>query len=364
MNQPQPSSPVRTAIEIAVNLLLLFALFYWCLKILSPFIQLIIWAAVIAVALYKPFLKLQSMLGGRGKLAVTLFVVLGLAVVLVPGWLFVGSILDTTSDVRAGLESGSIELPEPGKNVKNWPVVGEKIHTQWSEASEDMEQWAANHAETIRTVLGTVFGKLTAVGVSVLQFAISVLIAAAFLAHADTVIRGTRLLFARLVGERADEFLKLSSATISSVAVGVLGIAFIQAVLAGAGMLAVGVPAAGLLALLVLIVAIAQLPPWLILLPVIFYVYSVEESTTVATVFAVWSLAVSFGDMVLKPLLLGRGVEAPMLVILLGAIGGLIMSGIIGLFVGAVVLALGYKLLEAWLVMYDDETPADSSKPA
>jgi predicted PurR-regulated permease PerM len=155
--------------------------------------------------------------------------------------------------------------------------------------------------------------------------------------------------------------MKLSGATVTSVAVGVLGISFIQSFLAGVGMMAVGVPAAGMLALVVLVLCIAQLPPWLVLFPVIAYVFSVE-STTVASVFAVWAIAVSFLGMVLKPIFLGRGVEAPMLVILLGAIGGMLMSGILGLFVGAVVLALGYKLFEAWLTMHDEDPEAEEAK--
>ncbi|MBT8057754.1 MAG: AI-2E family transporter [Gammaproteobacteria bacterium] len=363
MKPTSTTSAVQTAIEIAINLLMVFLLLYWCLKILSPFIPLILWAAVIAVSLYKPFLKVQGMLGGRKKLAVVLFALIGLAVVLVPGWMFVGSILESTNEIRSGLESGQLEIPPPGENVRNWPVVGEKVYSQWSEATNNLEAWIADNAVTIKALISGVFGKLTQVGISVMAFAVSILIATAFLANADHIVGGVRLLLRRLLGEQADEFMTLSSATVTSVAVGVLGIAFIQAVLAGAGMLAVGVPAAGILALLVLLVAIAQLPPWLILLPVIFYVFSVEESTLVATTFAIWSLAVSFADMVLKPLMLGRGVEAPMLVILLGAIGGLIMSGIIGLFVGAVVLALGYKLLEAWLLM-NEESPADEPNAA
>jgi predicted PurR-regulated permease PerM len=349
MSNQTHASAVRTAVEIAVNLLLIFIILAWCLQILSPFISLIAWAGVIAIAMYKPFLKLQAMLGGRRKLAVTVFAILGLAVIIVPAWLFVGSIVESTTEARSALESGQFEIAPPGENVRNWPVIGEKVHAQWTEASDNMEAFLSEHAETVKAVVSGLFGKLAGIGLGVLQFVISVLIASAFLASAETIAGGLKLLFTRLVGDKADEFMNLSSATVSSVAVGVLGIAFIQAVLAGIGMIAVGVPAAGVLALLVLILAIAQLPPWLILLPVIFYVFSVQDSTIVATVFAVWSLAVSFADMVLKPLMLGRGVEAPMLVILLGAIGGMIMSGILGLFVGAVVLALGYKLFEAWV---------------
>ncbi len=361
LNASSHGSAVRTAVEIAINLLLIFIILAWCLQILSPFISLIVWAGVIAIAMYKPFLKLQALLGGKRKLAVIAFAVIGLAVVIVPAWLFVGSVVDSTASVRSALESGQFEITPPREKVKDWPVIGEKVYDNWLEASDNMEQFLADHAETVKTVLGNVFGKLAGIGLGVLQFVISTLIAAAFLANAEKVVYGLRLLFARLVGDDAEDFMKLSSATVSSVAVGVLGIAFIQAFLAGVGMTAVGVPAAGILALIVLVLAIAQLPPWLVLLPVILYVFSVEERTVVATVFAVWSIAVSFADMVLKPLMLGRGVEAPMLVILLGAIGGMIMSGIIGLFVGAVVLALGYKLLEAWVRDAEDKAASADS---
>jgi predicted PurR-regulated permease PerM len=190
--------------------------------------------------------------------------------------------------------------------------------------------------------------KAAGAGIGVLQFIFSIVIAAVFLAHAEKTKLAMQRFCRRLVAERGDEMLDLSVATIRSVVNGVLGIAAIQALLGGLGMFLVGVPATGLWALLILILVIAQLPALLILGPVIVYVFSVE-STTVAVIFMIWSLVVSMSDLVLKPLMLGKGVEAPMLVILLGAIGGMIMSGIIGLFVGAVVLALGYKLFQAWL---------------
>jgi predicted PurR-regulated permease PerM len=179
-------------------------------------------------------------------------------------------------------------------------------------------------------------------------FIASILVAAGFLASADSVRAGMLRFCRRVAGEQGDEMLELSVMTIRSVTVGVLGIAAIQALLGGIGMVAVGIPAAGVWSLAILILAIAQLPPWLILGPMIVYVFS-YESTTVSVVFMVWSLAVSFADMVLKPLLLGRGVAVPMLVVLLGAIGGMITAGVIGLFVGAVILALGYKLFQWWL---------------
>jgi len=348
MNTTPHASPVRTAIEIAVNLLLVFILLAWCLQILRPFLSLIVWGGVIAIATYTPFLKLQNMLGGRRKLAVIVFTLVALAIILVPAWLFVGSIIETAGLLRAAMDSGTFTVPPPDESVQGWPLVGQKLYQQWAAAAANFEAWLTANAESVKAVIGGLVAKLGSIGLGILQFVISVLIAAAMIANAESIGAGMHRLFSRVAGDSADGMMSLTTSTVRSVTTGVLGIAFIQSVLAGLGMMVAGVPAAGVWTLLILILGIAQLPPLLILIPVVVYVFSVE-STTVAVVFMIWSLLVAFSDIVLKPLLLGRGVEAPMLVILLGAIGGMLMSGIIGLFVGAVVLALGYTLLVAWL---------------
>ncbi|MEE4216952.1 MAG: AI-2E family transporter [Xanthomonadales bacterium] len=348
MNIPSQKNPVQTAIEIAINLFLIFIILAWCLQILKPFISLIAWAAIIAISMYKPFLKLKSLLGGNKKLALAMFTVMGLAIIVVPGWMFAGSIVSNAKEITVALETGHIDLHPPNESIKEWPLVGAKLHAGLTAATSNFQAWAVEHAELLKSVASTVLSVAAGIGLGIVQFLISTLIAAAFLANAETIGAGLKVLLARLVGDKADSYMKLTTATVTSVTVGVLGISSIQSFMAGLGMMIVGVPFAGILALLVLILCIAQLPPWLIMFPVMFYVFSVE-STTVATIFAVWAVIVSFLDMVLKPIFLGRGVDAPMLVILLGAIGGMIMSGIIGLFVGAIVLALGYKLLEAWL---------------
>jgi predicted PurR-regulated permease PerM len=140
---------------------------------------------------------------------------------------------------------------------------------------------------------------------------------------------------------------------------GVLGVAIIQSILGGVGIWAIGIPAAGLWALIILLLAIMQLPPLLIMGPLAIYAFSFAD-TTPAIIFLVWSIIVSASDAFLKPIFLGRGVDVPMLVILLGAIGGMILSGIIGLFVGAVVLALSYKVFQALLV--DDVLDEDANE--
>ncbi len=358
-------TPTTLAIEIAIRLGLIFLILAWCLQILTPFIGLIAWGGIIAIAIYNPFLKLVEKLGGRKKLAVTLIVVISIAAVLVPVISLSSSMIESATHIGDQIETGDISIPPPSESVREWPMVGEKTYAFWTQASVDLSALLHKYPDQLATVGKKSISAAKGVGAGVFQFIFSMLIAAAFLASAESVGASMRRLATRLAGESGESLLNLSTATIRSVAVGVIGIAFIQAVLGGLGMMFAGVPAAGLLAIIILVLAIAQLPPILVLLPVIFYVFSVE-STTVAVIFMVWSILVSMSDAVLKPIFLGRGVDAPMLIILLGAIGGMITSGIVGLFIGAVVLALGYKLFQVWLDWGKptDETTEDSQTPA
>ena len=368
MNQPDLPLDQKVksiTVETTVTLAVIAVIAFWCARILSPFLSITLWGAIIAISIHTPYQALVRRLGGRRKLAATLIVLLGIALVIVPMVQFTSSTLASVRDARSALEAGELSLPAPSERVKEWPAVGDKVYDNWLAASENLGEFLEAHPEQTRTVVGTALGKLAGLGIGALQFFVSIIIAAGFLAGAGTVTAFARRLFNRLADDKGDAMRILAVQTVRSVAVGVLGIAAVQAVLAGIGMMVVGVPAAGLLALAVLIVAVAQLPPWLVLLPVAFWVYSVE-STLVATVFLVYALIVSFADLALKPMFLGRGVDAPMPIILLGAIGGMLVSGIVGLFVGAVVLALGYKLFDAWLRLGEaqDEASAAGVTPA
>lgn len=291
---------------------------------------------------------------------------IGLAIVIVPSWMFTASMIDSAQSFAASAEAGTFEIKPPAEGVKEWPLVGARLYDAWAAASTNLEQFLEEYNEQLRKVAGFGLGKAAGVGIGILLFLASILVAAAFLANAENLQTAMMRLCRRLAGERGDEMLELSAQTIRSVTVGVLGIAAIQALAGGIGMYAVGIPAVGVWTLLILILAIAQLPPWLVLLPMIVYVFS-YETTMVSIIFMTWSLIVSFADMVLKPLFLGRGVAVPMLVILLGAIGGMITSGLMGLFVGAVVLAMGYKLFQWWLSEGDleiSESRSDEPGPA
>ena len=348
MIDTSPKSPVRQAVEIAVNLGLIFLIVAWCLQILSPFASLLAWGAIIAIAVYPLYVKLRRSIGGSNKLSAIVFALVGLSIVIVPAWMFASSMIESAQGLHASAQSGQFHIKPPAENVKEWPFVGERIYGAWSAASTNLAEFLEENHEQVATITRTVVSKAAGIGIGILLFLASILVATALLANGEAVQAGMTRLFRRLAGAGGDEMLTLTVQTIRSVTVGVLGIAMIQALAAGIGMYAVGIPAVGVWTLLVLIIAIAQLPPWLVMIPMIIYVFS-YETTTVSIVFAVWSLIVSFADMALKPLFLGRGVPVPMLVILLGAIGGMITAGVMGLFVGAVILALGYKLFQWWL---------------
>jgi predicted PurR-regulated permease PerM len=350
----------RTLLDLGVRAALVLALAAWCFQIIAPFVPLLLWGGVIAIALAPLYQRLRHSLGERDGAAATVFILACLALLIVPTVVLSTTLVETGTRLAEALRAGDVTVPAPPDSVAGWPLIGERLHAFWSLAASNLESATEQLAPYLKPIATWLLKQLAGGGVAILQLALSVVVAGLFLAKAPAIERAIGKLLARITDEYSVNIRRLCVATIRSVAQGVLGIAIAQGLLAGLGMVAAGVPGAGLWALLVMLVAIVQLPPLLIMGPIIVYVFAVE-STTVAVVFAIWSAAVSFSDGVLKPLLLGRGTGVPMLVILLGAIGGLMTSGLIGLFLGAVLLAVGYELFRAWL---DREAPAEAIDPA
>ena len=339
---------VSIAIEIAVKVLLLGVMIYWAFMILKPFIILVIWAIIIAVAL-APFIdKMDKRVPwSRSKIIWTLVLTAILALV-VPTYFLADSMISSSQDVAHQLREGTLVVPAPSDKVAEWPLVGKKAYALWSEASTNLESTLQHYQPQLKEYAGKIASTIGGALGAVLQFVVALIIAAVFLSNSEGSVKVYQAIARRLVGEKGVEWAQLSAMTVRSVVQGILGIALIQSGLALVGLVAIGVPFAPFWAFVVLFLAIIQLPPILILGPIAAYVFSYAE-TTPAVIFTIYAVVVSMSDAFLKPLLLGRGVDIPMLVILLGAIGGMIMSGIIGLFVGAVVLALSYKLFVTWL---------------
>jgi len=339
---------LTSILDLLIRIGIILLLAAWCFDIIKPFIMPVVWGGIIAVAVYPLYGKLVSMAGGRKKVVAVLLTVSALLLLITPT-VFIGlSTVEGAQHLIIGLDQGTITVPPPTPALAEWPLIGGSLYKTWELASNNLEAVLTQLAPQIREGISWLLSKGVGTGMAVLQFVFSIIIAGVFLASAGSTGGFLRNLAIRISGERGTEQIDLAGATIRSVAQGVLGIAIIQALMAALGMFLVDVPGAGLWTVLVLMLAVAQLPPIIILGPIIFYVFS-YASPTVATLFMVWSLLVSASDGFLKPLLLGRGLDIPMLIILIGAIGGMISSGIIGLFVGAVVLALGYKLFLAWL---------------
>jgi len=358
----QPSNDklyVARALEASIHIGLVGLVVFWCFKIGRPFIEIIVWGIIIAVAIHPIYTRLKSALGGRDGLAAILITIFALIFLLVPTILLSDSLIGTAREVAAQLEEGTLKVPPPSESVRSWPVIGEPVHKLWSLGSQDLDAAVSKMAPRLRKYGISLLSAAADAGVGILMFVVSIVIAGVFLANADGANQAALTFFRRLAGERGANFVELAAATVRSVAQGILGVAIIQAVLGGLGCLVAGVPGAGLWALLILLLAVVQLPPLLILGPIIVYVFS-SSSTITAILFAIWSVLVSISDPFLKSLLLGRGVDVPMLIIFIGAIGGFITSGIIGLFVGAIVFTAGYKLFLRWLNEATEPEPETS----
>jgi len=341
------------AIETFIRIALLAILAAWCFDIVRPFIVPGLWGAIIAIGLYPAYQLLVNALGGRSVLAATLMSVLTLAVLLVPVVLLSDSVVGGAEELLHGFEDGSLDVPPPPAWVSGVPLVGAYAHGLWDDASTNMEDALRQITPQIKVALRWLGGLAAGAGIGILQFVFAIAIAGVLLAHEEGARRAARTVANRLAGARGVEFAGLAAATVRSVTRGILGVALIQSILAGLGWLAAGVPAAGLWALLALLMSTIQVGIFPIALPILIYVFTTADTTTFIALL-VWTLLVGSIDNILKPILLGRGVEVPMTVIFVGAIGGFLSSGIIGLFVGSVVLVLGYKVFSAWL----DEGPA------
>ena len=353
----------KNAMASFVQIAALVVLVLWCFEIIAPFVSIVLWGAIIAVALYPLHSKLSGSLGGREKLSSTIFVMIGLAILLVPSYILTDSSVDALKTVGAQLHDGAVEISPPDASVAEWPLIGDKVYAVWSGAADNLEATINKFSDQLRELGGTVVRMAGSMAVGVLQFVISIIIAGVFLVGAEGGYKMSQAFASSLVGDRGKALTDLAIETIRSVAKGVLGVAIIQALLASIGLVAMGIPAAGIWTFIILMLAIMQLPPFIVLAPIAVWVFSTAEPMP-ATIFAVYSIFVSFSDAFLKPLFLGRGMEIPMLVILLGAIGGMIMSGIVGLFLGAIVLALGYQILTAWMGTDELNNPRQAAEEA
>jgi len=352
MNTPITSANdkefLNRILETTIRIGVVAILVVWCYQIVRPFIIPVLWGIIIAVAVSPVYLKLQSALRGKTSLAATLITLVLFIVLLMPTIMLADTLVDGARMLADRMQAGTLEVPPPPASVASWPLIGEPLDRFWRTASENLGTALKPVAPQLKALGTWLLGGAAGVGLGILQFIAAIIISGVLMAYSDTGTRAARSLGNRLAGHRGTEYVNLAETTVRSVARGILGVALIQSLLAGIGFLAVGIPGAGLWALIALFLSIIQIGVLPVTVPVVIYVFA-TGNMTVAIIFLIWNIFVSTIDNVLKPILLGRGVKVPMVVIFAGAIGGFISSGIIGLFTGAVILTLGYTLFQAWL---------------
>ncbi|MBP6587092.1 MAG: AI-2E family transporter [Flavobacterium sp.] len=339
---------VDTLIRLGVLSLILM----WCLDILKPFILILVWAIVIAVAIYPVHTFFSKIFKGRNILSSIVLISIMLSLILIPSGLIMYSLYEGINHFRELFESGQPLIPPPGGSTANWPTIAKPIVEFWQLASENLQETIVKYSDEIKIYGSFLLLGLAGVGKGIATFVASIIIAGVLLIYADSSSEVTHKIFRKLVGKNGDNFADISVLTIRNVVKGILGVAFIQTAMAGLGFFMAGVPFAGLWTILCLILAIIQVGIGPIAIPVAIYVFSVANPTT-SIILAIWLGITLTIDNVLKPILLGRNAPAPMLVIFLGAIGGFIYNGFLGLFLGAIILTIGYKLFLIWL---DTET--------
>ena len=356
-NDPQPdtdtpaASPalIRSAVEVAVRLGAIALMVGWCLVIVAPFLGIVAWALIIAIAMDEPFEALCRHLWGRRILAAVLCVVLALCLIFGPAVLLSESLVSAAQQLARDLKGRDLSIPPPTPAVRELPILGPVLYEGWQRASENLVETLGRMRPQLQTVSGWLLKTAGSVGAGILQLIASIVIAGVMLVRSELRRAGIARFADRMAGSaRGPALASLAMATVRSVVQGILGVAALQSFLAGGAFVVAGIPAAGLWALLVLVTAVVQIPVALAMaIPVAIGFSTLGGAGAIALL--VWCMAVGLVDNVLKPILFGRGAKVPTLVIFMGALGGMLTMGIIGLFLGAVVLALGFELFMAWL---------------
>jgi predicted PurR-regulated permease PerM len=335
-------------IQLAIRLGLLAFLVYWSFVLVQPFIPILAWAVVLAVALYPPYSWLSKHLGDRPKLTAAIMTGISLAIVIGPAtWLGLG-LIESLRNFASQLAAGTLDLPSPPQNVKNWPIVGPQLFALWDQASTNLGTALSEVAPHLKPLAGPVFAFAGSAGVGTLKFIASVVLAGFLFPYGPGLVATTRRIQARLLLQRNEDFVALAGATIRSVSQGVIGIAALQSLLVGVGLKLAGLHYAGVFAFAVLLLGILQIGSAPVLLPLVIWIWATQDFAF-ALFMTVYLVVVGLADNVLKPLLMGRGLSTPMLVILIGVLGGTIAHGIVGLFVGPIILAVAWQLMMAWI---------------
>lgn len=340
-------SSKTSAYDLTIRLLLLTGIIVWCLMILYPFVNIILWSIILSVALFPLHTKLTNKIGYKPKLASVIIIFSILLIFILPTGYIISNLIEEAKEIKLSYDSGTLKIPPPPENVKELPVIGEQIYNFWQSAFHNLEQiFIKNKNQILETGKIIIAGIFSAAG-GLTQLIISVFIAGILLS-AGGVNESFRKFFRKAGGDYGDEIADITFKTIGSVLKGVIGEALLIALMNGILFTFAGVPYAGIWALLIFVLAVVQIPVFFVTVPVMIYFFAVKDTTS-AILWTISLLLVSFSDNFLTPMMIGKNAPVPMPVIFLGVIGGCVVFGFIGLFTGAIVISIGYTLLIKWI---------------
>ena len=363
MNSNDPRSTfVSKNIETYLKTAIIFLIIYASFLIFKPFLLPIVWGAILAMALYPLHVKFSKLLGNRPKLSAVLITLFLLALVIIPAKSFFTSLFQEVKVLAEMVKTNTLAIQPPPEKVAEWPLVGESIYKAWDAFATNFEKAISTYGEQLKGVAQWTYQTLMGVTGTVLIFIIAIIISGVFLNISGKGFSRFYKIGEKLVGDKGNTIVNNIVKTIRSVMTGVLGTAVLQSIIVCIPLFLFHVPGAPILAVVVLFMAIAQLPIIILAIPIIIYMFSVLSGFS-AVIFAIWLVVGAASDNIFKPILLGRGMNIPMFVILIGAIGGMLLMGIIGLFIGAVILAVAYELMQLWLQSgREDEVQAETTK--
>ncbi|WBL82463.1 AI-2E family transporter [Bradyrhizobium xenonodulans] len=339
---------ISDVVQLVIRLGLLALLTLWTLLIIRPFVPILTWSAVLAVAFYPVFSWLAKCLGDRPRTAAVLLTFTMLGIVIGPAaWLGLSAV-EGVRELAGQLGSGDLVLQAAPERIKDWPLVGPQLYDLWNEAYTNIRAAVREVAPYLKPIAGMMLSFAGSAGLGTLQFLMSVLVAGFLFPYGPQLVSAIRGFLFRIVPEQSEHFLELAAGTIRAVSQGVIGVAIIQALLAGIGFKLAVIPSAGLLAVIVLLLSIVQIGAAIVFIPVVIWIW-MDKDVTTALLLTVFLVIVGLLDNILKPLVMGRGLSTPALVILIGVIGGTLAHGIIGLFIGPIILSVAWELAAAWL---------------
>lgn len=337
----------KSVYDTSIRLLIIIGIVILCILILSPFVSVLLWSVIFAIALYPLHKKFSEKIGGKPKLASVIIIISILLVFILPSGILIKNLIGEVTELKKNYESGNLVIPPPSEEIKELPVIGGQIYDIWNSSYHDAEKIIVTYKDWfINTGKTVVSGILSAAG-GLFQIILSLIIAGVLLSNSGTG-ESIRKFLRKVGGNMGDEIADIIFKTIGSVVKGVIGEALVLSLLMGIVILLAGIPYAGIWALVCFVFAIIQLPVYVISVPMMIYCFAVKD-TMPAIFWTIMLLLVSLSDNVLTPMMLGKNAPVPMPVIFLGVIGGCVFFGFIGLFTGAVIMSVGYTLLIKWI---------------